>query len=106
METTIQGLVFWHGCSGNRVLSDMDVDYLSRDQNPPYLEKTAAFRNKVWRKQSVVFRKVSLAILWQRCCRKRRKLCCFYCCGLFLQLQQLQQAGVSGESRNNNKVMS
>ena len=32
---------------------------LSRDQNPPYLEGTGAFRSKVWRKQSVVFREVS-----------------------------------------------
>ena len=31
----------------------------SGDQNPPCLEQTGAFRNNAWRKQSVVFRKVS-----------------------------------------------
>ena len=31
----------------------------SGDQNPPGLEQTGAFRNNAWRKQSVVFRKVS-----------------------------------------------
>ena len=29
---------------------------LSGDQNPPYSKKKGAFRNKVWRKQSAVFR--------------------------------------------------
>ena len=48
--------------------------HLSRDQNPPYLQKTGAFRNRVWCKQSVVFRKALSAILWQRSCRARRKL--------------------------------
>ena len=50
------------------------IGYLSRDQNPPYLEKTGFFRNKVWHKQRVVLRKALSAILRQRCCRNRRKL--------------------------------
>ena len=33
--------------------------HLSGDQHLPCLEQTGAFRNNVWRKQSVVFRKVS-----------------------------------------------
>ena len=32
---------------------------LSGDQNPSYSKKKGAFRNKVWRKQSAVFRKGS-----------------------------------------------
>ena len=32
---------------------------MSRDQNPSYSKKKGAFRNKVWRKQSAVFRKGS-----------------------------------------------
>ena len=33
--------------------------HMSGDQNPPYSEGTGPFRNKIWRKQSVVFRKLS-----------------------------------------------
>ena len=50
--------------------------------------------------------------LWQCCCSKRRKVL-FVLVLLFmpqanqsLPLQQLQQAGVSGISRNNNKAVS
>ena len=46
-------------CSGVYRISANLSYHMSGDQNLPHLEKTGAFRNKAWRKQSAVFGKVS-----------------------------------------------